>query len=142
MLYNSYAYSQERVSSATEQESSGILLDDNGILAASNVELDRLVRNAGFSSGDRVSVGDIQCYLNANPGVRLGTVNGGHRRDAKLMLRDQEPSLFNANEALRNTSFHLYVGLSAVQARYMSKVVNEATRTTVSDSLVAMLTVR
>ena len=135
---------QKSSSSATETDSSGMLLDKDGkILASSNTEFSSQLLNAGYCSGpgDTVTTSDIQRYLNDNPDIKLGTVSGGHRRDAKLLLQEMEPDLFETNGSLNHTSFHLYIGLSPAQSRYVSKTVNEATRTNMDDNVAATLTV-
>ena len=120
-----------------------MLMDKEGrILAANRGELWALVRGANFATGENGSVTlvDVQRYIN-HKDVRLGTINGGHRREAKILLREENAALYRAQETLRYTSFHLYCGLSPPQARHISNVVNMTGSATVADSNVVKLTV-
>lgn len=133
---------QEQISTSTEQPSSGMLIDKSGkILVANRAELVDLLTAEGYATDGEVKFEGLQRYIKENKDVMLGTINGGHRREAKMLLMKLNKPLYKAQETLRYTTFHLYCGLSPPQARHISNIVNMTGSATVSDSSVVKLAV-
>eukprot|EP00873_Tetraselmis_striata_P002705 jgi/Tetstr1/422969/TSEL_013747.t1 len=65
-----------------------------------------------------------QCALQAN-------IDGSHRREAKRMVKENYPEIYEANKGIRFTSDKMYIGLSPEVCRYMSMKLNEAGHTVV-----------
>eukprot|EP00873_Tetraselmis_striata_P038376 jgi/Tetstr1/458640/TSEL_004344.t1 len=70
---------------------------------------------------------DAQCALQAN-------IDGSYRREAKRMVKENYPGIYENNKGIRFTSDKMYIGLSLEVCRYMSMKLNEAGHTVVGDT--------
>eukprot|EP00873_Tetraselmis_striata_P037293 jgi/Tetstr1/457557/TSEL_044126.t1 len=63
-----------------------------------------------------------ECALPAN-------IDGSHRREAKCMVKENYPEIYETNKGIRFTSDKMYIGISSEVCRYMSMKLNEACHT-------------
>eukprot|EP00873_Tetraselmis_striata_P021443 jgi/Tetstr1/441707/TSEL_029930.t1 len=69
-----------------------------------------------------------ECALQAN-------IDGSHRREAKCMMKENYPEIYETNKGIRFTSDKMNISISSEVCRYMSMKLNEACHTVVGDTL-------
>eukprot|EP00873_Tetraselmis_striata_P017830 jgi/Tetstr1/438094/TSEL_026718.t1 len=85
------------------------------------------------SSSYKPEIDVIVEFLRAH-GARQANIDGSHRREAKRMVKENYPEIYNANKGIHLTSAKMYIGLSPEVCRYMSMKLNEAGHTVVGDT--------
>eukprot|EP00873_Tetraselmis_striata_P010141 jgi/Tetstr1/430405/TSEL_020215.t1 len=85
------------------------------------------------SSSYKPEIDVIVEFLSAH-GARQANIDGSHRREAKRMVKENYPEIYNANKGIHLTSAKMYIGLSPEVCRYMSMKLNEAGHTVVGDT--------
>eukprot|EP00873_Tetraselmis_striata_P026837 jgi/Tetstr1/447101/TSEL_034539.t1 len=85
------------------------------------------------SSSYEPEIDVIDEFLRAH-GARQANIDGSHRREAKRMVKENYPQIYNANKGIHLTSTKMYIGLSPEVCRYMSMKLNEAGHTVVGDT--------
>eukprot|EP00873_Tetraselmis_striata_P036601 jgi/Tetstr1/456865/TSEL_043537.t1 len=85
------------------------------------------------SSSYKPEIDVIVEFLRAH-GARQANIDGSHRREAKRMVKENYPEIYNANKGIHLTSTKMYIGLSPEVCRYMSMKLNEAGHTVVGDT--------
>eukprot|EP00873_Tetraselmis_striata_P012674 jgi/Tetstr1/432938/TSEL_002346.t1 len=85
------------------------------------------------SSSYKPEIDVIVEFLGAH-GARQANIDGSHRREAKRMVKENYPEIYNANKGIHLTSTKMYIGLSPEVCRYMSMKLNEAGHTVVGDT--------
>eukprot|EP00873_Tetraselmis_striata_P040542 jgi/Tetstr1/460806/TSEL_000561.t1 len=85
------------------------------------------------SNSYRPEIDVIVEFLRAHA-ARQANIDGSHRREAKRMVKENYPEIYNANKGIHLTSTKMYIGLSPEVCRYMSMKLNEAGHTVVGDT--------
>eukprot|EP00873_Tetraselmis_striata_P028380 jgi/Tetstr1/448644/TSEL_035889.t1 len=97
---------------------------------------------AAFEGGEKPKLADASSYepeidvIIKNLGSRgalQANIDGNHRREAKRMVKENDPEIYESNKGICFTSDKMYIGLSPEVGRYMSMKLNEAGHTFVGD---------
>eukprot|EP00873_Tetraselmis_striata_P040626 jgi/Tetstr1/460890/TSEL_006047.t1 len=98
---------------------------------------------ATFEGGEKPRLADASSYKPeidviikfwGSHGALQANIDGSHRREAKRMVKENYPEIYEANKGIRFTSDKMYIGLSPEVCRYMSMKLNEAGHTVVGDT--------
>eukprot|EP00873_Tetraselmis_striata_P010736 jgi/Tetstr1/431000/TSEL_002018.t1 len=98
---------------------------------------------ATFEGGEKPRLADASSYkpeidiiitFLRSLGALQANIDGSHRREAKRMVKENYPEIYEANKGTRFTSDTMYIGAAPEVCRYMSMKLNEAGHTVVGDT--------